>query len=107
METVSKYVLTGLLSAIAGYQISQCSHTPTKAWLSDMNNDGTQDVVVQARNGSRAIIYGLPGSNPQDCISGQEYNKIFNPIWRAAYIQQYGQEPDYNKFVLETEWERH
>ena len=102
-----KYVSIGLLSAAIGYLGSQYIHTPSKAWNADVNNDGIEDIVIESRDGKRAVTYGISDS-PQknkDFFSGEKASELFNSRWRKEYKEHWGKNPDYDKFHLETKWE--
>jgi hypothetical protein len=99
-----KNILSIPLAFMIGYFASQYIHTPQRAWNIDANRDGIEDVVVEARDGKRAIMYGISESKDKDLVSGEEANKFFNPIWERKYKENFGEEPDHEKFHLETKW---
>ena len=106
-QNILKYVMIGASSAIIGYSASQLVHTQRRAWTADINRDVIEDVVIEAKDGRRAVIYGKSNhdSSFKEFISGEELSDILNKRWKKEYEDMYGKKPGYDKFNLKTKWE--
>lgn len=103
---VIRNVLGVIALVTAGYLGGKYIYTPQRAWNADTNRDGIEDLVVEARNKKRTIVYGISDSTEKlkEFVSGDEANEIFNARWREGYVEYWKEKPDYDKFHLKSGW---